>query len=60
MTPLYNSTLKDYDYDEILWLRDGLFKQRLFYYDEKEDLKDNYAYYLKGNKGRILKTIAYE
>lgn len=57
---LYDSSLKDKDYDEILWLRDGLFKQRLFYYDEKEDLKDNYAYYLKGNKGRVLKTIAYE
>ena len=25
-----------------------------------EDLKDNYAYYLKGHKGRVLKTIAYD
>ena len=57
---LYNSMLKDIDYDEILWLKDGLFKQRLFYYDEKEDLKDNYAYYVKGNRGRIIKTISYE
>lgn len=57
---LYNTTLKEYDYDEILWVNDGLFKQRLFYCDEKEDLKDNYAYYIKGNRGRILKTIAYE
>ena len=53
---LYDVSLKDDKYDGVLWLEGGLFRQRLFYYDEKQDLQDGFAYLLKGNKGTILKV----
>lgn len=53
---LYDVSLKDDKYDGILWLEGGLFRQRLFYYDEKQDLQDGFGYLLKGNKGTVLRV----
>ncbi len=52
----YQASLKNDIYDSILWLGSGLFKQRLFYFDEKNDIEDGFGYLFKGNKGRIIKV----
>lgn len=56
----YKEALNHKDEYRYLWFGEGLYNQRLFYVDGKEDLKDNEAYYLKGNKGELIRTINYE
>lgn len=55
----YKEALEHKDEYRYLWFGEGLYNQRLFYVDGKEDLKDNEAYYLKGNKGELIRTINY-
>ena len=72
---MYRKIFKEYDNFEILsyskelvhkesvrylWLGEGLFSQRMFYVDGKDDLSPGEAYYLKGNKGVVIKSINYE
>ena len=57
---LYDKSLNKEEYKQYLWFGDGLYTQRLFYVESKEELKDTYAYYLKDNKGVIIKAVNYE
>ncbi len=43
-----------------LWVGDGLYSQRLFYIDGKEELNDNEAFYLRNNKGEKIRIVEYE
>ena len=53
----YEDNLIKEKYNNILWLSDGLYSQRLFYVDKDYNLKPNEAYLYRNNKGRIIKTI---
>ncbi len=57
---LYDKSLNKEEYSQYLWFGDGLYTQRLFYVESKEELKEGYAYYLKDNKGLIIKAVIYE
>ncbi len=57
---LYDKSLSKEEYNHYLWFGDGLYSQRLFYVESKEELKDGYAYYLRGNRGLFIKAVAYE
>ena len=57
---LYDKELHKEGHNSYLWIGEGLYNQRLFYVDGKEEPGADEAYYLKGNKGRILKVIDHE
>lgn len=57
---LYDHSLLKERFNKLLWIGDGIFSQRLFYYDGKNDLDNNHGYLFKGNKGNILKVASYE
>ena len=52
---LYNNDLIKKDFVRYIWLGEGLFNQRLFYVNRKEDLRDDEAYYYKSNKGVLIR-----
>lgn len=56
----YNDALKKKDVYNYLWIKDGLYNQRLFFVDTKEILNKNEAYLYKGNVGEKVKIIDYE
>ena len=43
-----------------LWIGEGLYNQRLFYVDGKDELREDQAYYFKGNRGRVIRMVDYE
>ena len=53
---LYDKDLSK-DRSKYLWLNNGIFSQRLFYADRKDDLEDGYGYYFKGNRGLLIKYV---
>ena len=52
---LYNNDLIRKDCVRYIWLGEGLFNQRLFYVNRKEDLRDDEAYYYKSNNGVLIR-----
>lgn len=57
---LYDKELHKEGHNSYLWIGEGLYNQRLFYVDGKEEPETGQAYYLKGNKGRMLRVIDHE
>lgn len=53
----YNNTLYKKEYKNILWLKDGIFEQRLFISGLKLDLKEDEGLLIRNNKKTIIKVI---
>lgn len=54
---LYNYNLKVNDDCNILWLGKGVFNQRLFITNLKDDLKDNEGLYIENNRKTIIRRL---
>lgn len=57
---LYNNKLINNSYTNIIWLKEGLYNQRLFYVEKEYSLDKNEGYLFKGSKGKIIRMIDYE
>ena len=57
---VYNKNLLKEERSRYLWIGEGLYNQRLFYVDGKEELKENEAFFWKGNKGKVIRPVVYE
>lgn len=57
---LYNNDLIRENYQNVLWIGDGISCQRLFYVDNDYDLNKSYGFLFKANKGRIIRTVNHE
>lgn len=54
---VYSKELSKEDFNRYLWIGEGLYIQRLFYVNGKDDLNENEAYYIKGNRGEKIKPV---
>ena len=56
----YDKHLINNKFNNIVWVKDGLYNQRIFYVDRDYSLDINEGYFYKNNKGKIIKMVNYE
>lgn len=54
---LYSNELVRSNYQNVLWLGDGISSQRLFYVDKEYELNNELAYLFRANKGRVIRPV---
>ena len=57
---LYNNKLINNHFDYVVWLKEGLYNQRIFYVEKDYSLNLNEGYLYRNNKGRIIRMVNYE
>lgn len=57
---LYDSSISMDKYKTIIWVGEGIYKQRLFMCDLKADLHKNEAYVMGETEGKVIRIFDYE